>query len=96
VQFLVLRPHLVATMPQWMTPRIFWLSFLNATVCTAIPMWMVMRGIEIIGSSRAAQLGLVGPLSTVALAVAILGEPLTLAMVGGTMFVLVGTWLIRR
>jgi drug/metabolite transporter (DMT)-like permease len=95
-QFFVLRPHLVATMPLWMTQRIFWLSLLNATVCTAMPMWMVMRGIEMIGSSRAAQLGLVGPISTVVLAVAVLGEPLTLAMIGGTILVLGGTWLIRR
>jgi drug/metabolite transporter (DMT)-like permease len=77
------------------TPRIFALSVLNATVCTAMPMWMVMRGIELIGSSRAAQIGLVGPMATVVLAIVILGEPLTANVVTGTLLVLGGTSLLR-
>ncbi|HEX4340880.1 MAG TPA: DMT family transporter [Polyangiaceae bacterium] len=95
VQFLTTRAHLVATLDDWMTPRILGLSLVNATVCTAMPMWMVMRGIEMIGSARAAQIGLVGPLSTVILAVLLLGEPLTLPMVAGTVLVLGGTALLR-
>src|SRR5262249_4176201 len=83
-QFVVLRPHLVAAPASWMTWRIFALSIVNATVCTAMPMWMVMRGIETIGSSRAAQIGMVGPISTLLLAVVVLGEAFTLPMLGGT------------
>ena len=95
VQFFATRTHLVATADAWMTRRIFGLSLVNATLCTAIPMWMVMRGIEMIGSARAAQIGLVGPLSTVVLAVVLLGEPVTWPMIAGTVLVLGGTALIR-
>jgi drug/metabolite transporter (DMT)-like permease len=97
VQFLVLRPQLVATVDRWMTPRVFGLSLLNATVCTAMPMWMVMRGIQIVGSGEAAQIGMIGPLSTMLLAVILLGEHFTLPLVAGTVLVLLGiTWLTRR
>jgi drug/metabolite transporter (DMT)-like permease len=95
-QFAVLRAHLVATAGAWVTPRILGLSLFNATVCTAMPMWMVMRGIEMIGSSRAAQIGLIGPVSTIILAVLFLDEPITLPMVAGTALVLGGTALLRK
>jgi drug/metabolite transporter (DMT)-like permease len=96
-QFALLRPHLLVTMSRWMTPRILGLSVLNATVCTAMPMWMVMRGIQIVGPGEAAQIGMVGPLATMLLAVLLLGEPFTLPMLIGTALVLAGiAWLTRR
>jgi drug/metabolite transporter (DMT)-like permease len=96
-QFALLRPQLLATLPDWMTPRIFILSAINATVCTVMPMWMVMRGIQLIGSGTTAQIGMVGPLSTMLLAVALLGERLTWPIVVGTVLVLLGIgWLSQR
>lgn len=95
-QFFVLRPALVLTSGEWLTPRIVALSVLNATVCTAMPMWMVMRGIELVGSARAAQIGLIGPMSTILLAVVFLGERLTGEMLAGTGLVLAGIALLAR
>jgi drug/metabolite transporter (DMT)-like permease len=96
-QFIVLRPHLLATLPIWMTSRIFMLSAINASVCTVMPMWMVMRGIQLVGSGTTAQIGMVGPLSTMLLAAALLGERLTLPIIIGTVLVLLGiTWLSQR
>jgi drug/metabolite transporter (DMT)-like permease len=96
IQFLVLRPALVLAPTAWLTPRIALLSIVNATFCTAMPMWMVMRGIELIGSAKAAQIGLIGPLSTLLLAVIFLGESLTLEMLAGTTLVLAGIGFIAR
>jgi drug/metabolite transporter (DMT)-like permease len=95
-QFFVLRPHLVFTSSEWLTPRIILLSVVNAGVCTAMPMWMVMRGIELLGSAKAAQIGLIGPLATLLLAVVFLGERLTLEMMAGTVLVLGGIALLAR
>jgi drug/metabolite transporter (DMT)-like permease len=56
---------------------VLWLSLLNATLCTVAPVLMVMMAIERIGSATlTAQTGMIGPLSTIALGVLILGEPL--------------------
>jgi drug/metabolite transporter (DMT)-like permease len=66
------------------------LSLLNGTVCTVLPVWLVMAGIERIGSSRAAQYGMVGPVSTIAMGILILGEPFTLWIAAGTLAVLAG------
>jgi drug/metabolite transporter (DMT)-like permease len=95
-QFLVLRPALVLSPSAWITPKIALLSVINATFCTAFPMWMVMRGIELIGSAKAAQIGLIGPLSTVLLAVVFLDEQLTFGMILGTLLVVAGIGLLVR
>lgn len=96
-QFAVLRPHMLLNVGAWLTPRVLGLSVINATVCTAAPMWMVMRGIQIVGPGEAAQIGMVGPLATMFMAVVLLGEHFTLPMVVGTALVLAGiTWLSRR
>ncbi|HVU01045.1 MAG TPA: DMT family transporter [Polyangiaceae bacterium] len=95
-QFAVVRPERILAPWTWMTPRIFVLCLVNATLCTAMPMWMVMRGIQGIGSAKAAQVGMVGPLSTILLAVLLLGERLTAPMLAGTALVLAGIALLSR
>jgi drug/metabolite transporter (DMT)-like permease/NAD(P)-dependent dehydrogenase (short-subunit alcohol dehydrogenase family) len=55
---------------------VLWLSLLNATLCTAAPVLLVMLGVERIGAGLAAQVGMIGPLSTIAMGV-LLGEPFT-------------------
>jgi drug/metabolite transporter (DMT)-like permease len=92
-QFLVLRP-----LDAWaqFSPAVWELSLVNATVCTVLPMWMVMRAMELIGAPHAAQVGMVGPLSTVLLAVWLLQEPFTLAQLLGTILVLLGIGLLTR
>lgn len=91
-QFALLRPMSAAAV----APEVIWLSVLNATACTFAPVLMVMMAIERIGSSLAAQTGMVGPLSTILMGVLILGEPFTPWVAVGTALVLGGIWLLSR
>ncbi len=91
-QFFVLRP--VAALA--VAPEVIWLSIANATVCTFAPVLMVMMAIERVGATVTAQAGMVGPLSTIAMGVVLLGEPFTGWVVAGSVLVLGGVWLLAR
>jgi drug/metabolite transporter (DMT)-like permease len=91
-QFAVLMPLSAAAV----APQVIWLSILNATLCTAVPVVLVMMAIERIGSSLAAQTGMIGPMSTIALGVIFLGEKLNLWIIGGTVLVLLGVYWVSR
>ena len=93
VQFLLLRPIAAAT---GVAPDVIWLSLLNATVCTALPVLLVMMGIERVGATVAAQTGMVGPMTTLLLGVLLLGEPFTPAIALGTLCVLAGIFVFTR
>ena len=92
LQFVLMRPLSAALV----APEVMWLSLLNATLCTAAPVVMVMMAVERIGASAAAQAGMVGPLSTILMGVWLLGEPLTLWVVAGTAFVMLGIFVFNR
>jgi drug/metabolite transporter (DMT)-like permease len=92
VQFLALRP--ISSMA--VAPPVLWLSLLNGTLCTFAPVLMVMMAIERIGASLTAQAGTVGPLSTILLAVILLGERFTVWVAMGTVLVLAGIWLLTK
>jgi drug/metabolite transporter (DMT)-like permease len=90
-QFALLRPlSTVVSMEVW------WLGLLNATACTVAPVLMIMLAIERIGAALTSQTGMVGPLSTLALGVLILGEPLNAWIGLGTVLVLGGVFLASR
>jgi drug/metabolite transporter (DMT)-like permease len=72
------------------------LSAINATVCTVLPVWLVMRGVQLLGASMASQVGMVGPLSTIWMAAALLGEPVTWRLMAGTAAVLAGIVILTR
>lgn len=91
LQFLLLRP--VETLAS-LAPAVWWLSLLNALLCTVAPILMVMMAVERIGAAAAAQAGMVGPVMTLLMGVALLGEPLTVWVVAGTTLVLVGVALL--
>jgi drug/metabolite transporter (DMT)-like permease len=91
-QFLVLRPMSAAAV----APEVIWLSVLNATACTAVPVLLVMMAIERIGAGMAAQTGMVGPMSTILMGVVILGEPFTLWVAAGTVLVIAGIFVFTR
>jgi drug/metabolite transporter (DMT)-like permease len=91
-QFVALRPLSAMAV----APQVLWLSALNATACTFAPVLMVMMAIERIGASLTAQTGSIGPLSTIFLAVLLLGEPFTAWVAAGTVLVLAGIWLLAR
>lgn len=90
VQFLLLRP--ISSMA--VAPEVLWLSAVNATACTFAPVLMVMMAIEKLGAALTAQTGSIGPVSTILLAVLLLGEPFTAWVAAGTVLVLVGIWLL--
>ena len=92
-QFALLRP--VGELAQ-LAPAVAWLSLINGTVCTVLPVWLVMRAIERMGSGRTAQYGMVGPVSTIVLGVLILGEPFTAWVAAGSLCVLAGVMLLGR
>jgi drug/metabolite transporter (DMT)-like permease len=92
-QFLLLRP--VATALQ-VAPEVIWLSVLNASLGTAVPVLLVMMAIERIGAAATAQAGMIGPLSTILLGVWLLGEPFTAWLVAGTVLVLAGIYVFTR
>jgi len=92
LQFLLLRPLSAAVV----APEVIWLSILNATVCTAAPVLMVMMAIERIGASLATQTGMVGPMSTIAMGALLLGEPFTGWVAAGTVLVILGIFVFMR
>jgi drug/metabolite transporter (DMT)-like permease len=92
-QFLLLRPVSVALA---VAPEVVWLSILNATLGTALPVLLVMMAIERIGAAATAQIGMIGPLATIALGIWLLGEPFTLWLAAGTALVLVGIFTFTR
>ncbi len=77
-------------------PEVIWLSVLNATLCTAVPVLLVMMAIERIGAAATAQVGMVGPLATIALGIWLLGEPFTLWLAAGTALVIAGIFVFSR
>ena len=91
-QFALLRPWSAALV----APEVIWLSVLNALLCTAAPVLMVMMAIERIGAGATAQIGMVGPLSTIVMGVVILGEPFTPWIAAGTALVVAGIFLFTR
>jgi drug/metabolite transporter (DMT)-like permease len=93
VQFLLLRPVSSAFD---VAPPVIWLSLLNATVCTAVPVLLVMMAIERIGATMSAQIGMVGPMSTILMGILILGEPFTAGIAAGTVLVIAGIFVFSR
>jgi drug/metabolite transporter (DMT)-like permease len=92
LQFILLRPLSAAAVA---TP-VIWLSVLNAIVCTAAPVLLVMMAIERIGAALSAQAGMVGPMSTILMSVLLLGEPFTPLLAAGTVLVMTGIYVFTR
>jgi drug/metabolite transporter (DMT)-like permease len=91
-QFFVLRPVSAMVVPS----EVLWLAALNATLCTFVPVLLVAMALERVSPAITAQVGMVGPLSTIILSVLLLNEPFNLWMVAGTVLVLSGIWMLQR
>ncbi len=91
-QFVLLNPMSAAIV----SSEVIWLSILNATLCTAVPVVLVMMAIERIGAGLAAQTGMIGPMSTIAMGVIFLDEQLNLWIIAGTILVLLGVYWVSR
>ena len=92
-QFIVLWPLSSVLV---IAPEVLWLSVLNATACTFAPVLMVMMAIERVGATLAAQMGMIGPMSTILMGVVLLGEPFTPWVAAGTFLVMGGVWLLTK
>ena len=90
VHFLILRPASALAV----APEVLVLSLINGTLCTFLPVVMVMIAIARIGATSAAQCGMVGPLSTISLGAVFLGEAMTPSLIAGTVLVLAGISLL--
>ncbi len=92
VQALVLDPAALLRQPA----PVWWLSLVNGTLCTVLPVFLVMFAIDRIGASAVAQTGMIGPISTILLAAWLLGEPISGTQVIGTGVVLAGIFILTR
>ena len=92
LQFVLLRPLAAALVG----PEVIWLSLLNASVCTVLPVLLIMMAIERIGASMTAQIGMLGTMSTILMGVVVLGEPFTLWIATGTALVIAGIFVFSR
>ena len=75
-------------------PQIYWLSIVNAGVCTVIPMLLIMIAIHRIGSPLVSQAGILGPVSTVFMGWAVLSEPISWFQIAGMTLVIGAMWLL--
>ena len=92
IQILIYDPAAVFTQVQ----QIYWLSLLNASLCTVIPMLLIMIAINRIGSPLVAQAGILGPVSTLFMGWIVLSEPITWIQLGGMGLVIGARWLLVR
>jgi drug/metabolite transporter (DMT)-like permease len=69
-------------------------GFLLGIFATVIPTFFMSNGIKKIGSSNAAIISSIGPVSTILQAHFILGERITVAQITGTVLVIAGVLLI--
>jgi drug/metabolite transporter (DMT)-like permease len=90
IQFAVVNPWTALDQP---TP-VYWLSLLNAVVCTVLPVFAMMLAIERIGAGRASMAAMVGPIATIGLAFVFLGEPVSGWQLAGTLLVLAGVYVL--
>jgi drug/metabolite transporter (DMT)-like permease len=93
----VLAPFAVVAMPERLPSLHVTLALVALGVlCTAAALTLFFTLIVEAGPSRASVITYVNPAIAVALGVAVLGEPLTLAIVGGFLLIIAGSWLSTR
>jgi drug/metabolite transporter (DMT)-like permease len=91
-QFFVLRPASLLIQP-W---PVYGLSLVNGIFCTIFPVFMTMIAVQRIGAATASQAGMIGPVSTLFLGWALLGEPITGIQLAGTALVVAGIYMLSR
>ncbi len=93
LHFFIVRPaHSLFELPA----EIYWLSLLNGTACTVLPVLATMMAVQRLGSAMASQIGMVGPVSTIVMSLLILGEPMGPWQVAGTVLVMLGVFVVTR
>lgn len=90
IHFLVVNPLSALQQPA----PVYWLSIVNAAICTVLPVFATMLAVERIGAGRTSMAAMVGPVSTIALAWFFLGEAVTAWQLAGTALVLAGVYVL--
>jgi drug/metabolite transporter (DMT)-like permease len=92
LQFVLLKPMSALNV----APEVIWLSMLNATACTVLPVLMVMMAIERIGPGLTSQVGMIGPMSTLTMGAFWLNETFNMWILTGTALVLGGVFWVTQ
>ena len=92
IQFALLRPLASLAQPE----PVLWLSLVNAVLCTVVPVFATMLAVARVGAGTTALAGMIGPVSTIALGYAFLGEPVSGSQLAGTALVLAGVFVLSR
>ena len=91
VHFLVMRDwHVIVAQPA----PVYGLAMLMAAVSTVLPIVLTSEGIRRIGAASASIVGSVGPVATIFLGFAFLGEAITLVQLAGAALVLAGVLIV--
>ena len=88
VHYAVTAPNLALILEQ--PPPVYWLALLMAAVSTVLPIVLTSEGIRRVGASHASVLGSVGPIATIFLGFAFLGEAITAIQLIGCGLVMAG------
>jgi hypothetical protein len=72
------------------------LPVINAVFCTVLPVFVTVIAVSRIGAATASQAGMAGPVSSLFMAAAIQGEPITAIQLAGTALELSGIYLLSR
>jgi drug/metabolite transporter (DMT)-like permease len=92
VHFAIVNPIDALLQPE----PVYGLSLINAVFCTVLPVFAIMLAIERIGAGRTSLAAMIGPVTTIALAHLLLGEPVSRWQIAGTLLVLCGIYVLSR
>jgi len=92
IQVLLIHANTIFTQ----APEVYWLSLINASLCTVLPMLLIMMSINRIGSPLVAQAGILGPISTIFMGSLFLSEPISNWQISGMMLVIVAMWFLVK
>lgn len=71
-----------------LSPRIYFWSAFTAIIFTVLPAFMMSAGVRRVGSATAGALGMIGPIATVGIGAAFLGEALSAIQIVGLVIVM--------
>jgi len=91
-QFALTHPLSALAVP----PRVHALSLAMAVFSTVLPTWLMAEALKRIGANRAALVGSLGPVFTIALGFLLLDEPLHPIQFAGVALVLAGVWQVTN
>jgi drug/metabolite transporter (DMT)-like permease len=78
-----------------LSPTIYAWCAVAAIVFTVLPAFMMSAGVRKVGSATAGVLGMIGPVATMGIATAFLGEPLSVLQMVGLLIVITGVYRVH-